>query len=115
MSLWWQIWGIGIIELVVFVGLGIFVLVKLHSIISTTKYRQNNNSNKANSINQISNHKKMPDNSRIVCEPISQDSRGDGKQNTNNYNRSNILPILHNESTISKVKSHVNHNRKEPD
>ena len=119
MSLWWQIWGIGIIQSIVLAGMGIFifVFVKLRNTAPVAKYRQNNKDNKSNSsnnTNQASNHKKIPNNSRIVCKPISQDSRDNSSKDKEYHNRKDKFPVLHSTNTISKVKSHVNHNREEP-
>lgn len=115
---WWQFWGmrwdiIGIIELAIFIGIGIFVLVKLHNV-SAAKYRQNNNHNDSNSINQISNHKKIPNSSKIICKHIGQNSYSNCSQDTEHYNGKNIFPIPHSQNTISKVENSVNHNREEP-
>ncbi len=114
MSWWWQVYGIGIVELVVFIGIGIFVLVKLHKIRSATKYEQSNNKNNSHSINRVSNHNKMPNNDRIIRKHISQDMRNNRSKDTEYYNGKDILPILHNQNTISGTKSNVNHNRGEP-
>jgi hypothetical protein len=114
MSLWWQVWGIGIVELAVFVGIGIVVLVKLRNAASATKYCQNNNDNKSSSINQISNHKKMRNNSKIIRKHTGQDSYRNCNQNTEYYNGKDIFPIPHSQNTVSKVGNTVNHNREEP-